>query len=97
MFTHDTKTDASANANTQIQTANYDRSHGSAFDRGSADAFYGRPKNPHKYPKGSYISPRIQLLDPIEISQYNEGYDGQNYRKDWGGGNEEYNPEEHQY
>ena len=95
MFTHDTKT--SANATMQIQIENCDQSHGSPFDRGSSDAFYDRPKNPHKYPNGSYSSPKIQLVNPIEIAEYNAGYDNQDNRKDWGGGNEEYNPEEHQY
>ena len=31
-----------------------DESHGSPFDRGSADAYYGRPKDPHSWPYGTY-------------------------------------------
>ena len=27
---------------------NYDTSHGSPFDRGSADSYYQRPRNPHR-------------------------------------------------
>lgn len=61
-----------------------DRSHGSPFDRGSADAYYRRGKEPHKYPNGTYNPPRILLTDPDEIEAYNLGYDTQDDFKDWG-------------
>ena len=38
----------------------FDRTHGSPFDRGSADSHYGRPQDPHWYPEGSYRGDRIE-------------------------------------
>lgn len=50
------------------------RSHGSPYDRGSADSYYNRPKNPHKWldPLGQKVE---KLTDPDEIEAYNLGYD----------------------
>ena len=28
----------------------FDRKHGSLYDRGAADSYYGRPRDPHRYP-----------------------------------------------
>lgn len=47
-----------------------DRTHGSAFDRGSADAWYHRPKNPHKVVNGQ----QVKLTDPEEIAAYHAGF-----------------------
>lgn len=58
--------------------------HGSPMDRGSADAYYGRPKDPHKYPNGTGNPPRVALTDPFEIECYHYGYDNEYDRKDWG-------------
>lgn len=63
---------------------NKDNRHGGARDRGSADAYYGRPKSPHKYEEATYTSKRIVLTDPEEIEAYNEAYDNCDDRKDWG-------------
>lgn len=60
------------------------RTHGSPYDRGSADAYYGRVRDPHKYPNGTYNAPRVDLTDPAEIAEYNLGFDEQWDRKDWG-------------
>lgn len=49
--------------------------HGSPHDRGGADAWYHRPRDPHKYPAGTYNEPRITLTDFAEIDEYNLGYD----------------------
>ena len=49
--------------------------HGSLFDRGSADSYYGRPRNPHWYPEGSYNGTKVTDLNPIEIQAYMAGYD----------------------
>lgn len=59
--------------------------HGSAADRGSADAYYGRPKSPHKYPNGTYYPPRVEGddLTPEEVEEYNYAYDNQTDRKRW--------------
>jgi hypothetical protein len=55
----------------------YDTAHGSAFDRGSADSYYSRGRNPHLYPNGTYNEPRIpeDMMSPEEIEAYHAGYD----------------------
>ena len=58
--------------------AKYDHRHGGAYDRGSADSYYGRPKNPHYYIGPT--SPGAQMVSenkmtPSEIIAYNAGYD----------------------
>lgn len=58
--------------------------HGSPADRGAADAYYGRKADPHKYPNGTYIEPRVPLTDPAEIAEYLEAYNSETDRKDWG-------------
>ena len=65
-------------------TTTYERWHGSPYDRGSADAYYGRGKNPHKYPNGTYKGPAVTDLTPEEIKAYNAGYEEETDRKDWG-------------
>lgn len=60
------------------------REHGSAADRGSADAYYGRPPDPHKYPLGTYRGERVKLTDPVEIVEYMDAYYAESDRKDWG-------------
>jgi hypothetical protein len=49
--------------------------HGGLFDRGSADSYYGRPRDPHWYPEGSYNGVKVTNLNPIEIQAYMAGYD----------------------
>jgi hypothetical protein len=49
--------------------------HGSLFDRGSADSYYSRPRDPHYYPEGSYNGPRVTDLNEAETEAYNAGYD----------------------
>lgn len=69
---------------------NYDKSHGGPYDRGSADAYYGRPPRPHKIVP--YTGPdavqgqmqKVTLTDPEEIAAYNAGYSEEDDRKDWG-------------
>jgi hypothetical protein len=57
--------------------------HGGPKDRGRADAYYGRPKNPHKYAGNTGTSECITLSDPVEFSAYNDAYDGEPDRKNW--------------
>lgn len=54
----------------------YDTRHGSPYDRGSADSYYGRDFNPHYYVGDTYSSPRIDLKDMTaeEIVAYTVGY-----------------------
>jgi hypothetical protein len=64
----------------------YDESHGSPFDRGSADSWYSRAKNPHKGGVGGDSGPRIEKLTPEEIEAYNAGYEWNEQfggKKDW--------------
>jgi len=59
-------------------------SHGSPYDRGHADAYYGRSRNPHKWPEGTGHGEKVTDLTPEEIDAYNAGYDDCDDRKDWG-------------
>jgi hypothetical protein len=51
------------------------KQHGSLFDRGSADSYYGRPQEPHWYPEGSYNGNAVTALTPEEVQEYLAGYD----------------------
>ena len=43
------------------------KQHGSLYDRGRADSYYGRPRDPHWYPKGSYNGDKVTELSAEEI------------------------------
>jgi len=60
------------------------RYHGGPADRGSADAYYWRPRDPHKYPHGTYNGDKVTDLTPEELEAYNHAYDNETDRKDWG-------------
>ena len=49
--------------------------HGSCFDRGGADYYYGRKPRPHKGGVGGGSGPRIEELSPEEIADYMRGFD----------------------
>jgi hypothetical protein len=51
--------------------------HGGPFDRGSADAYYGRPSSPHYYVGATYTSTRLEAVDMSEkeIEDYKAGYE----------------------
>tara|TARA_B100002019_G_scaffold98042_1_gene84454 strand:+ start:1302 stop:1547 length:246 start_codon:yes stop_codon:yes gene_type:complete len=63
--------------------------HGGPYDRGSADSYYGRGKNPHYYPHGTYNGKRVEEFEMTaeEIAEYHKGFDDNeadgNF-KDWG-------------
>mgnify|MGYP003350154845 FL=1 len=62
--------------------------HGSPFDRGSADSWYSRGKNPHWWPEGTYKGIRVDACDMTaeQIEAYNAGYDQneeQGGKKEW--------------
>lgn len=61
----------------------YLQAHGSPFDRGSADSYYHRGRDPHYYPNGTGNAPRISgsMLTPEEVEAYNAGYD---YNEEFG-------------
>jgi hypothetical protein len=69
----------------QTQAQNiFSRGHGSLFDRGSADAYYGRPADPHYIPAGGNASNRVTVTSDAEVAEYQAGYDAEDGRKDWG-------------
>lgn len=55
----------------------HDTRHGSAFDRGSADSYYGRPRRPHFYLGGTGTSPEVtqDVMSDEDIESYHAGYD----------------------
>jgi hypothetical protein len=55
---------------------NYDERHGGAFDRGSADSYYGRPRRPHMFVGATYDSPEItkEQMTDAEVQAYLAGY-----------------------
>jgi hypothetical protein len=66
--------------------------HGSPRDRGSADAYYGRPFDPHYWSEGTYQGTRTEMKDMTteEIVEYTKGYNQEQDRKNWGDENYEY-------
>ena len=51
--------------------------HGGAYDRGSADSYYGRQREPHYFTGDTYQSTKIEEVDMSaeEIAAYHQGYD----------------------
>ena len=61
--------------------------HGSLWDRGSADSYYGRQRGPHWWPEGTGNGTKIVELTDLERQEYDAGYDyNEEYgdRKNWG-------------
>jgi hypothetical protein len=63
--------------------------HGGPYDRGSADSYYGRPRNPHYYKGPTQTSPLVEIdgMTDEEIKEYHLGYDDNEAsgdKKDWG-------------
>ena len=60
--------------------------HGSPYDRGTADAYYHRPKQPHYYERNSYSTERIEEKDMTgqQLADYDLGYEMTTDRKDFG-------------
>jgi len=48
--------------------------HGSLFDRGSADSYYGRTPNPHYGGVGGDSGERVAVTHPDERAEYLAGY-----------------------
>lgn len=59
--------------------------HGGAYDRGSADAYYGRPAEPHYFTGDTHSSTKIEEVDMSEeeIAAYMAGYNETTDRKEW--------------
>jgi hypothetical protein len=63
--------------------------HGGASDRGAADSYYDRPKDPHFWPNGTGHGTRVEAKDmtPEELVAYDLAYNDNefdNNKKDWG-------------
>ena len=54
-----------------------DTRHGGPYDRGMADSYYRRGRNPHYYVGATSTTPRVGFKDmtPDEVVAYNAGYD----------------------
>ena len=59
--------------------------HGGPWDRGSADAYYNRPFQPHYFKGNTYNSERVERKDMSkeEIAAYTDGYSNQDAIKEW--------------
>jgi hypothetical protein len=59
-----------------LKTLAFERNrHGSLYDRGSADSYYGRERYPHWYPNGTYNGDCVLGVTEEEIAEYMAGYD----------------------
>jgi hypothetical protein len=61
--------------------------HGSLYDRGSADSYYGRNPNPHYGGVGGGSGPTVPVTDDASVKEYMAGYNQNeqlNNKKDWG-------------
>ena len=60
--------------------------HGSLYDRGSADSYYGRAPDPHYGGVGGDSGMRVKVMYPEAIAEYMAGYrDNEQFgdKKDW--------------
>ena len=59
-----------------LYRASMDRArHGSLYDRGGADSWYDRPRDPHWWPEGTGNGQRIDDLDEQQVLEYLAGYE----------------------
>ena len=70
------------------------KGHGSPYDRGSADRYYGREYQPHMidFLKGHNMRIKADELSQEQLNEYKLGRNQTDSRKDWGGGR--YAPEQ---
>jgi hypothetical protein len=66
----------------------YDSRHGGPFDRGSADSWYSRPRDPHFFLGDSYSGHEVtrDLMTKDQIDAYLAGYaynEQHGGKKDW--------------
>lgn len=72
-----TETDEEEDDEEPLGSLKNDRRHGGPYDRGSADAYYRRPYNPHYYKGNTGMSDRVEedSMTPEEIEAYKAGYE----------------------
>ncbi len=60
----------------EFQGQFYDQTHGGPFDRGAADSYYGRERDPHYWPNGTYHGRRREMAEMTaeEVQAYLAGY-----------------------
>ena len=58
------------------EATKFDQRHGSPYDRGQADSYYGREYWPHYFTGDTHNSPRVDLeqMTVHEIVAYTAGY-----------------------
>ena len=62
------------------------KQHGCLYDRGSADSYYNRSRDPHYGGVGGDSGERVPVSDAASIAEYQDGYDDNERRgdhKDW--------------
>lgn len=62
------------------------KSHGSLYDRGRADSYYGRVQDPHYGGVGGDSGPRVEVTDEVSVREYKAGYEANERsgdRKEW--------------
>jgi hypothetical protein len=52
-----------------------DKRHGGAWDRGTADSWYGRGFQPHFFRGASYSTPKVTALTAEELAEYRAGFE----------------------
>jgi hypothetical protein len=58
-----------------IRGPQFNRDHGSLYDRGSADSYYGRITEPHYWTEGTGRGEKVTDLNQYEIAEYMAGYE----------------------
>ena len=58
-----------------IRGPQFNRDHGSLYDRGSADSYYGRFPEPHYWTEGTGRGEKVTDLNQYEIAEYMAGYE----------------------
>jgi hypothetical protein len=58
-----------------LRSWQFQRKHGSLYDRGSADSYYGRARDPHYGGVGGDSGPRVEVSDESSVAEYMAGYE----------------------
>jgi len=58
-----------------LRSWQFQRKHGSLYDRGSADSYYGRARDPHYGGVGGDSGPRVEAYDESSVAEYLAGYE----------------------
>ena len=69
-----------------MNNTNFDKRHGGAYDRGCADAWYGREFRPHYFTGATYQSEEVYIDDEFssEFEAYCAGYNETPFaQKEW--------------